>query len=170
AFTDIYSNLVGYLADSSTTTPSPGTAPPDLTQNPLSLRTGVVLDNVPLGSSFGKVLTQPSASYAKGKQVSVRFQGASPRNNLRLQDTFLTIERQNGSSWTVYRTDSHPSTKFNWKRTNGVLGYSEVTITWDIESDAPSGTYRVVYNGDYKNGWTGKISSFVGQSSTFTIA
>ncbi|KAG8750799.1 hypothetical protein FRC14_000216 [Serendipita sp. 396] len=170
AFTDIYSNLVGYLADSSTTTPSPGTAPPDLTQNPLSLRTGVVLDNVPLGSSFGKVLTQPSASYAKGKQVSVRFQGASPRNNLRLQDTFLTIERQNGSSWTVYRTDSHPSTKFNWKRTNGVLGYSEVTITWDIESDAPSGTYRVVYNGDYKNGWTGRISSFVGQSSTFTIA
>lgn len=38
AFIHIHSNLVDYLADSSNTAPSPGTAPPDLTQNPLSLR------------------------------------------------------------------------------------------------------------------------------------
>ncbi|CAG8677203.1 13663_t:CDS:2, partial [Acaulospora colombiana] len=133
AYIDIYSNLVTYLSDSSTTTPSPGTPPPDLTGNPLSLRTGVVMDNAPIGSKFGKVLAQPSGSYTKGSQASVRFQGATPRNNLRLEQTFLTVERKDGNNWVVYRTDSHPSTKYNWKRTNELLGYSEVTITWDIE-------------------------------------
>ena len=85
------------------------------------------------------------------------------------------------------RTDSHPSTKYNWLRTSDVrrfspfslcghsqpqqlLGFSEVSITWDIESDAPAGTYRIVYYGDYKNGWTGAIVPFTGTSNTFTVS
>jgi neutral ceramidase len=145
------------------------------------------MDNVPIGSKFGKVLAQPNGSYSKGTQASVRFQGATPRvsflrisqisvnnqsyqNNLRLEKTFLTVERKDGNNWVTYRTDSHPSTKYNWKRTNGLLGYSEVTITWDIESDAPSGTYRITYYGDSKNGLTGKISAFTGSSNEFTVS
>lgn len=170
AFIDIHSNLVRYLADSSTTAPASGTAPPDLTQNPLSIRAGITLDNTPIGKQFGQVLTGPSASYSKGSTVSVRFQGASPRNNFRLEGTFLTVDQQVNGNWVPYRTDSHPSTKYNWVRTNEILGYSEVTITWDIESDAPSGTYRITYNGDWKNGWDGSIHAFTSSSSSFTVS
>jgi neutral ceramidase len=79
AYLDIYSKLVPQLSESSTTAPPSAPAPPDLTKNALSLRTGVVLDNVPIGSSFGKVLTQPNPSYSRGLQVTVKFQGANPR-------------------------------------------------------------------------------------------
>jgi neutral ceramidase len=92
------------------------------------------------------------------------------QNNFRLEGTFLTIDQQVNGSWVPYRTDSHPSTKYNWERTNEILGYSEVTITWDIESDAPSGTYRVTYNGDWKDGWTGAISAFTSSSPSFTVS
>jgi neutral ceramidase len=94
----------------------------------------------------------------------------SLQNNLRLEQTFLTIDQQVNGAWVPYRTDSHPSTKFLWDRTNDLLGYSEVTITWDIESDAPSGTYRVSYYGDWKNGWTSGISPFSGTTDGFTIS
>lgn len=125
AYINIYGDMLGYISDAPRAPPSQAGAPPDLTKNPLSLRTGVVLDNVPIGSSFGKVLTAPSGSYSKGSTVTVKFQGATPRNNLRLEETFLTIDRQVNGQWQTYRTDSHPSTKYNWKRTNGALGYSE---------------------------------------------
>ena len=70
------------------------------------------------------------------------------QNNLRLEDTFLSVEQFTGGKWTAVRSDSHPSTKFHWDRTNVVrhvhisfyksspsdiwqlLGTSTVTITW----------------------------------------
>lgn len=42
------------------------------------VQTKVVLDNTPIGSSFGKVLSQPS-SCSKGSTVVTRFQAAVPR-------------------------------------------------------------------------------------------
>jgi len=82
---DVYTKLVPYLSESSPTTPPPSAqAPPDITKIALSLRTGVVLDNVPIGSRFGKVLTQPNASYSRGSRVNVKFQGANPRVNMTL--------------------------------------------------------------------------------------
>ncbi|QRW25286.1 hypothetical protein RhiXN_07235 [Rhizoctonia solani] len=98
-----------------------------LGQEAISLQTGVVFDAAPIGKSFGSVLTD---------------------NNLRLEGTFLTIDRLTGSTWSTYRTDSHPSTKFRWTRTNTVLGHSTVEVEWIIESNAPAGTYRVTYYGD----------------------
>lgn len=150
---DIYTKLVPYLSESSTTTPPSTSAPPDLTKNAFSLRTGVVLDNVPIGSSFGKVLTQPNASYSRGSQVKVKFQGANPRvstiktvwqtrnsrnlqNNNHLEGTFLTIERQVSSTWVTYRTDSHPSTKYHWLRTNGVRRFFSFTFVRPFTSMA----------------------------------
>jgi len=79
AYMDIYTGLVPYLSESSTTAPPDAPAPPDLTKIAFTTRTGVFFDNVPIGSSFGKVLTQPNASYSRGSQVRVKFQGANPR-------------------------------------------------------------------------------------------
>jgi neutral ceramidase len=66
---------------------------------------------------------------------------------------------------------------FTWTRTNTVLGYSEVTLQWQIEDDyysvddpnpVQSGTYRMHYYGDYKN-VLGQIQSFEGIGGTFTV-
>ena len=53
---------------------------------------------------------------------------------MHLEGTFLTVDRLvSGSNFTTVRTDSHPSTKFQWLRTGGGLSStSEVTITWYV--------------------------------------
>ncbi|KDN46829.1 hypothetical protein RSAG8_03906, partial [Rhizoctonia solani AG-8 WAC10335] len=148
-----------------------GPIPEDLTKKAISLQTGVVFDAAPIGKSFGSVLTDvtTSSAYKRGQKVTATFQAANPRNNLRLERTFLTIDRLTSSTWTTYRTDSHPSTKFRWARTNTVLGHSTVEVEWIIESNAPDGTYRITYYGDSKP-LIGSISSFTGMSSNFTIS
>ncbi|CAE6427996.1 unnamed protein product [Rhizoctonia solani] len=171
AYQNLYTGLVSYLADGASSSPPTGPIPEDLTKKAISLQTGVVFDAAPIGKSFGSVLTDvtTSSAYKRGQKVTATFQAANPRNNLRLEGTFLTIERLTSSTWATYRTDSHPSTKFRWTRTNTVLGYSTVEVEWTVESNAPDGTYRITYYGDSKP-LIGSISSFTGMSSNFTIS
>ena len=172
AYIDKYGSLVGYLADNATgTVPPSDPAPPEQTSKAISLRTGVIVDNAPIGKSFGDVTTDinTDSPYSAGQTVSATFVGANPRNNLRLEGTFLTIDQQVNGEWKTYRTDSHPSTTYQWLRTNTVLGYSTVTVNWTIESGTPSGTYRITYYGDSKS-ILGTISSFTGTSSNFIVA
>ncbi|KDN36224.1 hypothetical protein RSAG8_10987, partial [Rhizoctonia solani AG-8 WAC10335] len=171
AYQNLYTGLVSYLADGASSSPPTGPIPEDLTKKAISLQTGVVFDAAPIGKSFGSVLTDvtTSSAYKRGQKVTATFQAANPRNNLRLEGTFLTIERLTSSTWATYRTDSHPSTKFRWARTNTVLGYSTVEVEWTVESNAPDGTYRITYYGDSKP-LIGSISSFTGRSSNFTIS
>lgn len=171
AYQNLYTGLVSYLADGATTSPPTGPIPEDLTKKAISLQTGVVFDAAPIGKSFGSVLTDVSTTtpYKAGSRVAAVFQAANPRNNLRLENTFLTVDRLVGSTWSVYKTDSHPSTKFRWSRTNTVLGYSTVEIEWVVESGVPAGTYRITYYGDSKP-LIGSISSFTGRSSNFAVS
>ncbi|KAF8706768.1 Neutral/alkaline non-lysosomal ceramidase, C-terminal, partial [Rhizoctonia solani] len=171
AYTDLFTKYVPFLADNVAGAPPAGPTPEDLTKKAISLQTGVVFDASPIGKSFGSVLTDvnTSAPYKRGQTVTTVFQGANPRNNLRLEGTFTTIDQLIGSTWTTVRTDSHPSTKFGWLRTNSVLGYSTVTANWTIETTTPAGSYRITYNGNNKP-LIGSIGSFTGTSSTFTIS
>ena len=52
------------------------------------------------------------------------------QNNLRLEQTFMTVDVLQNNDWTTVRSDSHPSTTFKWLRTNGATGYSTVNTTW----------------------------------------
>ena len=106
------------------------------------------MDNPPPGKKFGDVLIAPQATYKVGDTAVAQFVGANPRvssylwwfrarvetvwsqNNLRLEETFMTVDVLQGSDWTTVRSDSHPSTKFHWLRTNGLTGYSTVNTTW----------------------------------------
>ncbi|KAF8608164.1 Neutral/alkaline nonlysosomal ceramidase [Ceratobasidium sp. AG-I] len=171
AYQNLYTGLVSYLADGATTSPPTGPIPEDLTKKAISLQTGVVFDAEPIGKSFGSVLTDvnTSVAYKAGSKVTAVFQAANPRNNLRLEGTYLTVDCLVGGAWLTYKTDSHPSTKFRWTRTNTVLGHSTVEIEWIIESGVPAGTYRITYYGDSKP-LIGSISSFTGRSSNFTIS
>lgn len=171
AYTDLFTKYAPYLADNATTAPPAGPTPEDLTKRAVSLQTGVVFDAAPIGKSFGSVLTDVSTStpYKSGQTVTAVFQGANPRNDLRLEGTYMTVDQLVSGTWTTVRTDSHPSTKFGWLRTNLVLGYSTVTTNWTIESTTPAGSYRLTYNGNNKP-LIGSISSFNGTSSTFTVS
>ncbi|TGZ76744.1 Neutral/alkaline nonlysosomal ceramidase [Ascodesmis nigricans] len=147
-----------------------GPNPPINTNNSLAFNTGVVMDNPPLGKKFGAVLTNANASYQKGQTVSVRFVGANPRNNIRLEGTFAAVEKNEGGSWKRVRDDTDWDLVYRWKRTEGLTGQSEVTVEWKIEQSTPAGQYRVVYYGDWKAAFTGKITAFEGVSATFTVA
>ncbi|KAF2150905.1 Neutral/alkaline nonlysosomal ceramidase [Myriangium duriaei CBS 260.36] len=166
-------NLPALASQSSATAIPDGPNPPINTNNSLSFIAGVVYDNAPLGKSFGSVVTNPSSSatYSSTAYPTTVFVAANPRNNLHLESNYATIERQNADgSWTTYRTDFDWSLVFQWARTNTVLGYSQVSITWEIESTGvQSGTYRMRYFGESKQPITGSISSFSGTSGTFKV-
>ncbi|TDL22967.1 Neutral/alkaline nonlysosomal ceramidase [Rickenella mellea] len=170
AYIDKYTSLVPFLAPSATGTPPSDAPPAEQTSKAISLQTGVVLDNPTTGKKFGDVLVDVAKTpFTAGQNVSAQFVGANPRNNLRLDSTFLTVDRLVNGAWQVFRTDSHPSTRYQWLRTNLILGFSTVTLSWVIESGTPPGTYRFTYFGDSKP-LIGSIKAFTGHSGNFTVS
>lgn len=148
-----------------------GPLPANLISKQLSLLPGIVLDFAPPGSRFGSVRKDVAKkSFEVGETVSVEFQSACPRNNLRTGDTFLTIERwsEDNGNWEVVLTDNDISTKFYWGRPFMLSPTSEATITWEIPEGTPDGTYRIQHFGDNKQIFGG-TGSFKGTSGTFTV-
>ncbi|KAI1388018.1 Neutral/alkaline nonlysosomal ceramidase [Hypoxylon trugodes] len=170
AYINLTVSNIKYLAPDASGSPDAGPKPPDNRNSSLSFITGVVQDNPPSGKAFGDCTTQPESSYTRGAVINATFVGANPRNNLRLEGTFGAIEKQDGDTWTQVRDDSDWSLVYTWTRTNTALGYSEVTITWETESDAEPGTYRTRYYGDSKALIGGGITAFNGTSNTFTLS
>jgi neutral ceramidase len=158
-----------YLADDATESPPPGPTPPDNRDKSISLITGVVYDGAGIGRSFGQATTDVAPNYPVGAIVQATFVGANPRNNLRLEGTFAAIEKQNDdSTWTQIKNDEDWELMYEWKRRNGLLGTSDVTITWDTGLTQPAaGKYRIRYYGDSKAG--GKITAFEGTSGVFSL-
>jgi neutral ceramidase len=171
AYINLTLSSLHYLEPTSTSTPPAGPQPPDNRQNSLNFNTGVVQDGNPSGRAFGAVITQPAASYARGAVVSARFQGANPRNNLRLEGTFAAVERLVGGSWVKVRDDRDWFLTYEWTRTNWLLGHSEVVISWETAEGgrAPEpGTYRFRYYGDSKP-LIGSVRAFEGTSGSFQL-
>jgi neutral ceramidase len=168
AFVNLTVSNLKHLAPGATTLPGAGPSPPDNRENSLSFITGVVADGAPIGGAFGRVLRQPAASYGMGAVVNVTFQGANPRNNLRLEGTFAAVEQQVNGQWTRVRDDADWFLVYSWRRTNFILGHSEVDVTWETAGNAAPGTYRIRYYGDSKN-LLGSIRSFEGTSDSFQL-
>ncbi|KAJ6615452.1 Neutral/alkaline nonlysosomal ceramidase [Mycena sp. CBHHK59/15] len=160
AYIDKYTSLVPFLADSPSGTPVSDAAPPELTSSAISLQTGVVFDAAPIGKSFGQVLIDVAKTAYHGATRWWRLQ-----NNLRLEGTFLSVDQLVSGAWKAVRSDSHPSTLYQWTRVSTVCCVAPVTI----ESGTPAGTYRLRYFGDSKP-FIGSISAFTGTSSNFTIS
>ncbi|HWN68118.1 MAG TPA: neutral/alkaline non-lysosomal ceramidase N-terminal domain-containing protein [Haliangium sp.] len=149
------------------TTLAPGPTPRDLTNDQSSLITGVVFDDKPLFVSFGSVETNAAASYLRGQTARAVFWGGHPKNNLKIQGTFLEVQRNVSGVWTTVARDWDPETRYIWQR-DGIAN-SKVTIEWDIPQSATPGQYRLVHSGHWKSGWTGVISPYTGTSRTFTV-
>ncbi|CAM3416526.1 neutral/alkaline ceramidase [Kibdelosporangium persicum] len=143
--------------------PAPGKPP----FTDINLQTGVVFDDKNPSHSFGQVLTQPAASYRPGQTATAVFVTGHPKNNLHRNGTFLEVQRLVDGTWTRHADDGDWSTRYHWKRAG--IANSEATITWTIPAGTPPGTYRIVHNGDWKNGWTGAITPFTGTTTTFTL-
>lgn len=171
AYMNLSVSNLHYLSPDATDSPAPGPSPPDNRDVSLDFITGVVYDGSPIGSDFGSVLSQPNDTYTIGSVVNVTFQGANPRNNLRLEGTFAAVEQlstTDNATWTQVRSDYDWYLVYTWERTNTVLGYSEVTISWETETYAEPGTYRIRYYGDQKN-ILGTITAFNGTSDSFEL-
>lgn len=169
AHINITTSAIQYLSPTSTTAPPLGPIPPDTRKQGVNFLTDVVMDVAPIGKKMGQVLTAPAATYNNGAVISAKFQGANPRNNLRLEGTFAAVEQQQADgSWKQVRNDADWYLVYNWARTNSVLGYSEVTIVWETANDnVQPGTYRLHYYGDSK--MLGKVTAFDTATSPFTI-
>lgn len=170
AFVNLTVGNMHYLDPKSTGSPDQGDLPPDNRNRALSFIPGVVLDSHPPRSDFGRTIRQPGPSHALGAIVNVTFQGASPRNNLRLEQTFAAVEQQGpDSSWRRVRDDRDWFLVYSWRRTNWRLGHSEVDIWWETAGNARAGTYRFKYYGDSKPLF-GRIKPFEGTSSSFRLS
>jgi neutral ceramidase len=129
-------------------------------------------DTVEIGKHFGDVTAQPSKNkYQKGETVMVSFRSANPRNNLKTDETYLTVERfdEKNNNWVVVATDGDWSTKFHWER-NGKLSHSSTaTITWKIGNEDVEGIYRINHFNTYKKVFSGKKIDFQGTSNSFHV-
>lgn len=150
---------------------APQPSPPVYTNTSLCFIQGVVYDRAPLFKRFGEVIYDVKQTYLPGQKAQVSFVGANPRNDLRLEQTYALVEKQDDSgTWQSVRDDSDWSLVFEWKRVNSLLGTSQVTITWEIEPDVQvGGVYRIKYFGASKQPLTGKIESFEGASGEFRV-
>ena len=88
-----------------------GTPAPNLYDDQLSFVPGVVMDNPPPGLHFGDCILQPPETVGAGARVSVKFISGHLRNNLMLESSFLTVERQEADGWTVVARDSDWETR-----------------------------------------------------------
>ncbi|CAK7264621.1 hypothetical protein SEPCBS119000_001091 [Sporothrix epigloea] len=169
AYINLTLSNLAYLAPDATGAPPAGPTPPDNRQTSLSFISSVVFDSAPIGQSFGDCTLQPLTTYTAGQVINATFVGANPRNNLRLEGTFAAVEQLNSTGdWVQVRDDSDWSLVYTWERTNTVLGYSTVVISWETETSAAAGEYRLKYYGDSKS-LLGTITSFSGASNAFTV-
>jgi neutral ceramidase len=171
-----------------------GPQPPDQLAQQWSLVPGVVADGVPNGVGFGDPVkdVEESLTFTAGDQVRVVFQSACPRNDLRAEGTYLTVERKkenyipstknndannnSGSSsdddeeeqWEVVHTDNDWETTFSWDRHHTFSTQSFATIKWNIPSGVVPGMYRIRHFGNYKH-FIGTVFPFEGSSREFEV-
>ncbi|KAL6721454.1 hypothetical protein ACLMJK_000557 [Lecanora helva] len=174
AHISLTSSLLPYLSPDSTSHPPPGPDPPIHINSSLSFITPVAYDRSPLFKSFGDIVTPPKLHYKIGETVQVSFVGANPRNDLRLEDAYASVEKldRDGIEWKRVRDDSDWDLIFHWRRTSSVLGTSEVDVEWVLDEDfgiVEKGTYRIRYFGSSKAFGSGTVTPFEGSSEGFEI-
>jgi neutral ceramidase len=136
-----------------------GPPPPDLRdhQHPTHVNAG---ERKPFWKHFGDVHLDANAAYHPGETVKVSFWAGHPRNDLKTQDTYLKVERQEGPSWVVVARDRDWETRFRWRRT---LFGSLATVEWKIPPGT-SGTFRIQHYGASKSS-----GQYHGSSRSFTV-
>ena len=161
-----------------------GEPPIDYQEQMIQLIPEPKFDRVPQGASFGDVVEglDVQSAYKPGDLVEVTFHAANPRNNQRIEGSYLTVEKKTEitkNDITIYKTianDGDWSTKFEWRAGPedpldfGVSKRSIAKLSWAIPSDAAEGTYRICYEGDHRVAKLAKNVPFRGCSSEFVVS
>lgn len=176
AYINVTLSFLPYLGARAATPPphKDGLFPPDNSNRSLSFIPAVIRDGTTPWRGFGDVIEDVENSYQVGDHVRAVFFGANPRNNLRLEETFVAVEKLDTSAgekkevWHRVRDDGDWGLVFNWRRTNTYLGLSEVEVMWETEDWAEQGVYRIRYFGDAKS-LTGTVTAFEGITSAFRL-
>jgi neutral ceramidase len=138
--------------------PSASDEPPkDLSRRQVSLLGPVELDVIAPGHNFGEVVKDAEDSYSNNgtETAQVVFRSANPRNNQRIQGTFLSVDylSEHGKWKTIY-TDGDWVTRYYWKGgTPTSFGMSYAEIHWNIPEGAAQGLYRICHFGSHFTLW-----------------
>jgi neutral ceramidase len=140
--------------------------PPDLKKKQKIKYLGVWFDTHPWFKRYGAMKGTMQTSYNTGETVKVKFWGAHPRNDLKIQDTYLKVEKKENGDWKTVARDWDPESIFRWKRR--WIANSLITTEWTIPEDTPAGTYRIRHFGKYKRLF-GKRKDYEGRSLEFEV-
>jgi neutral ceramidase len=129
-------------------------------------------DEGPTAASVGTLFPYGDAEpeYSRGDRVTVAFWGANPRNGFREVRSFLEVQRKTETGWTTVAHDWDWETLFEWGLLPvcpGPRACAHATIVWNIPKAARPGTYRIVYNGQARDG--GNLRPFSTPTREFTV-
>ena len=163
AYQQIYQELADAIVQKKPTKSL--TSPPDQSDSQFKVQPGVVLDTAPLGKKFGDVAVSPKSQYETGKQVEVEFWGAHPKNDLKRNESYFTIQKKtkNGFESIAFDWDDH--TWMTWHR-NGI-SRSRIKVGWTPES-TEKGEFRICHQGASRS-LIGKVSPYQGCTNTFNV-
>lgn len=132
-------------------------SPRDLSKRQISILAPVEYDAIAPGRTFGETVQDAKDTYnADGNEtVEVVFRSSNPRNNQRIEDTFLTVDRLGDHGvWKTVYTDGDWCTRYFWKGgTAASFGMSYAEIHWNIASDTTRGLYRICHYGTRQTLW-----------------
>ena len=162
-------------------TPAPdGPATPADT-TPGLIRPAYMASNLPGGptTSYGELVTDVPASAAPGDTVRAEWQAGHPRNDLKIQSSYVYAERMTGpDTWEIVARDRDPELIYIWKPRFAsplpidppLIGPSTAEAVWTIPRDTEPGTYRLRHEGASRMTPLLDAEGYSGVSSPFTIA
>jgi len=115
---------------------------------------------------IGDIDDNARPGYKRGDRVSVSFLGGYPGNNLRTNQTFLTVERKTMAGFVPLYNDHDLCTLFRWQA-HGLA--SRIIIEWTIPVDEYPGIYRIKYFGDYWEAFPKALHPIVSVSREFKV-
>jgi len=138
--------------------PSDSQGPPrDLSKYQISLLPPVQFDAIAPGRAFGEVVEDANDAYPSDGTETVRvvFRSANPRNNQRIEGTFLTVDHLTDRGvWETLLTDGDWDTRYYWKGgTASTFGMSFAEIHWSIPANTQQGLYRICHYGTHQTVW-----------------
>jgi neutral ceramidase len=131
------------------------------------------------GGSYGALITDVPAAASPGDTVRAEFQAGYPRNDLRIQSSYVYAERKLADgSWQSVAQDRDPELLFIWKPMipspipidPAVVGPSTAEAVWTIPRNTPAGTYRLRHVGASTPSPQQAATPYEGISGEFTIA
>eukprot|EP00977_Amphora_coffeiformis_P015740 scaffold4707_cov164-Amphora_coffeaeformis.AAC.14 len=131
--------------------------PRDLSKRQISILPPVEFDAIALGREFGEVVEDAIDAYVSDGSETARvvFRSANPRNNQRIEGTFLTVDRLTDHGvWETVLTDGDWDTRYYWKGgTASYFGMSFAEIHWTIPPNTEQGLYRICHYGTRQTLW-----------------